>query len=361
MRKGESIYERKDGRFEGRYIKKYKDGKAVYGFVYAKTYNECKKKRNLIVYNTKVEKPKRVNNSGKDLNYLIDNWLIKKQLTLKESSYSSYYNLINQHIKNEIGKVKINKLNTDMINLYLNNKLSKGKLDSTGGLKKNTVYMICTVLRQVFKENNIQIDMMKIPLITGVGKSLYNDERKELISKLNSINNNISIGILLSLFLGLRKSEVCGIRYSDIDLENKVLHINNIVTRVKSFNTKNKTKLILTKPKTDRSMRVLPIPDKLVELIKGIKSDDSNVFLLSNTDKLMEPKTFYNHYKKILKELDIDYTYHDLRHTFATNCIENGIDYKSLMELLGHSNVTTTMNIYVHPSLNDKRNFINLL
>ena len=75
----------------------------------------------------------------------------------------------------------------------------------------------------------------------------------------------------------------------------------------------------------------------------------------------MDPRTFYNNYKIYLKKLNIKYTYHDLRHTFATNCIELGIDYKSLMELLGHSTITTTLNIYVHPTLNNKRDIVNKL
>ena len=295
------------------------------------------------------------------LNNLIYDWLNSKS-NIKESSYTRYYNLIEEHIKYDIGKVKINKLTSDVVNSYINNKLTNGKKDKTGGLSKNTVYDICNILKQVFKKNNININMIKISKCIGNGKSLYLYDKNKLINYLEKVDNNISLGILLSLNLGLRESEVCGIRFCDIDLKNKIININHIISRVKSFHTKNKTKLILSTPKTENSKRSLPIPNKLYNKLLILSSQyDENCFLLTGKNKFIDPRTFYNRYKKILKKLNIKYTYHDLRHTFATNCITIGIDYKSLMELLGHSSITTTMNIYAHPSMGTKRKYINKL
>lgn len=362
MRKGESIFKRKDGRYEARYVKKYVDGKAIYGSVYAKDYNECKRKRNQLLLNINTNKNVIKNSkNNKDLNYLIDNWF-KNKNNLKESSITKYYNVIEDHIRYDIGKTKITKLNSNLINNYIKNKLTNGRKDKSGGLSNNSVCTICNILKQVFKENNINVEIMKVKSIIGTGKSLHKEEKINLEKYLRNINNNISIGILLSLYLGLRESEVCGIRLKDIDINNKILKINYIVSRVKSFYTKNKTKLILSTPKTSKSKRQLPIPDKLINLLKNIKvNTKEEYFLLTNNTNFMDPRTFYYHYKKFLNVLNINYTYHDLRHTFATNCIELGIDYKSLMELLGHSNVSTTMNIYVHPTITNKRTFINLL
>lgn len=359
-RKGESIFKRNDGRFEGRYIKEYKDGKAIYGYVYAKTYNECKKKKNMYLIATKDEKTTAIK-SSKTLNILVSQWLESKG-KIKSSSYKRYYDLINQHIKNDIGKTKISSLNSKIVNKYINNKLQNGRLDKNGGLSQNTVYDICSILKQVFRENNISIKMIKVTKKIGVGKSLYTEEKEDLIEKLNAINSEISLGILLSLLLGIRESEVCGIRWCDIDLKNKIIQINHIVSRVKSFNTKYKTKLVLSTPKTENSKRVLPIPDKLYDKLLFFESKhNSDYFLLTGKSTFMDPRTFYNKYKKILDIINLDYTFHDLRHTFATNCIDIGIDYKSLMELLGHSNITTTMNIYVHPTMNTKRSYVNKL
>ena len=360
MRKGESIYKRKDGRYEARYIKGYVNGKATYGYVYAKTYNDCKKEKNRKILETgnpiELIKPQK---KDKTLNSLINCWLANKK-NIKDSTYSRYYDLINEHIRNDIGKYRVEKITDTIVNNYINRMLKKGRLDNTGGLSRNTVYDICSILKQVFTKNKIMINMIKISKHRGSGKSLYSSERSKLINLLNKEANGISTGILLSIYLGLRRAEVCGIKWEDIDLDNRVIYVKRTIARVKSFNSKNKTKLIISSPKSELSKRMLPIPNKIYNLLLNIKSSN-DCFLLTSDLSYMDPRTFYNYYKKYLKLVNINYTYHDLRHTFATNCIERGIDYKSLMELLGHANITTTMNIYVHPTLTSKRNFINKL
>ena len=254
-------------------------------------------------------------------------------------------------------------MTAEIVNDFLIKKLEYGKLDKTGGLSKNSVYDIALIIKQVLKANKIHLDIMPISKTIGKGKSMYSNDKKRLVDYLDNMICYDAIGILLSLLLGLRESEICGLKWKDIDLFNRVIHIERIVSRVKSFDTKNKTKLIITTPKSEKSIRTLPIPDKLYEILSKIKYQKNDEdYVLTGKKKFMDPRTYYNHYKKILSEIgNLDYTYHDLRHTFATNCNELGIDVKTLMELLGHSNISTTMNIYVHSSLENKRNFINQL
>ena len=145
-------------------------------------------------------------------------------------------------------------------------------------------------------------------------------------------------------------------------MEKRIININRIVSRVKSFNTRNKTKIIITPPKTLCSNRILPLPKKLYERIKNQRKESSeDSYILTCSSKCMDPRRFYNLYKKYLEVLNFNYTYHDLRHTFATRCVEIGIDPKTLMELMGHANILTTMNLYVHPTLSNKRYFIDKL
>ena len=218
MRKGESIFKRKDGRYEARYVKDYKDGRAVYGYVYADSYNKVKARRTEVLSRipSRIIKPRRVKN---DLNYLIDNWLNSKT-NLKESSYTKYYNLINEHIRNDIGKVKVPRLSSELVNNYIIRKLESGKLNRKGGLSKNTVYDICNILKQVFKANKKDINMVKIMKVVGVGKSIYSNEKIDLERILSKDDSLIAIGVQLSLLLGVRESEVCGIRFADIDIKN---------------------------------------------------------------------------------------------------------------------------------------------
>lgn len=364
-RKRECIFKRKDGRYEGRFIKEYKNDKPIYGYVYAHSYSECQRKRN-----TRIKSIKNDEINGelyyiripKTLNNLIFKWLRSKE-NIKSSSYTRYYNLIDKHIRNDIGKLSIHRINSNIIKKFINDKLDHGRLDGRGGLSRNTIYDLCNILKQVFKYNKLEIEVPKITKKVGMGRSLSPEDRKKLLKKLNEINNRVSIGIELSLLLGLRESEVCGIRFCDIDLKNKVIRINHIISRIRSFHTEFRTKLVLSTPKTEQSKRVLPIPSKLQDRLSYHYhvAEDKDYFLLTGRRKFMDPRTLYNNYKKILNKIDIEYTYHDLRHTFATNCIAVGIDYKSLMELLGHTNITTTMNIYAHPTMSTKRKYVNKL
>ena len=357
-RKGENIFKRKDGRYEGRYIREYKGNKAIYGYVYASTYIECKRKRALV----SLQKPKtKKKNNPNTLNKLIINWMDNKD-NIKESSFTKYYNIFNEHIKNEIGLIKISRLSEDIVKKYVNNKKHQLKKNSDEHLSPSTIYAIVNILRQVFKQNDINIKIENIKVITKKGKSLYEDEKDNFEKLLFNKDSTITTGILISLFLGLRESEVCGLKWEDIDLNRKIITVGRIISRVKSFNTRNKTKLIITAPKTLSSNRILPLPEKLCKRMLIQKNNcESNSYLLTGTNRFMDPRRYYNLYKKYLSELNLNYTYHDLRHTFATRCIELGIDAKTLMELMGHANVTTTMNLYVHPTLSNKRYFIDRL
>ena len=357
-RKGENIFKRKDGRYEGRYVKEYKNNRAIYGYVYANTYAECKRKRSL----ASLEKPKsKKKNSSIILNTLIINWLNNKD-NIKESSYTKYYNVFEEYIRKEIGLLKISKLNDEVIKKYINSKKHQVKLHSNDSLSSSTIYAIASVLRQTFKENNLNIKVESIKLVTKRGKSFSNKEKDSLEKLLFDKNSTVATGILISLLLGLRESEVCGLKWCDIDMEKRIININRIISRVKSFNTRNKTKIIITTPKTLCSNRVLPLPKKLYERIKNQrKESNENDYILTCSNRCMDPRRFYNLYKKYLEILNLNYTYHDLRHTFATRCVEIGIDPKTLMELMGHANILTTMNLYVHPTLNNKRYFIDKL
>ena len=186
--------------------------------------------------------------------------------------------------------------------------------------------------------------------------------RKKLEIYLFNHLNEISLGILLSLYTGLRIGEVCALQWNDIHLEKEMISIQKTVSRVRNFDaTDKKTKLLLIDAKTKNSIREIPIHKSLVCLLRklsvGKKETD---FILTSSHKMMDPRNYYNHYQRIIKKCHIaHYNYHSLRHTFATNCIELGLDPKSLSELLGHSDVKITLSLYVHPSLERKKEFIN--
>ena len=181
----------------------------------------------------------------------------------------------------------------------------------------------------------------------------------------NYVLNNLTsrnIGILLSLYSGIRIGELCALQWKDIDFKNNKLIISKTVQRIYiKDKDKNISKVIITSPKTKNANREIPINKDFIEILKKIKSDN-DYYILSNNEKYIEPRTYRKYFNKALKENKIKhFNFHSLRHTFATNCITLGCDYKTVSELLGHANVNITLNLYVHPRYSQKKKCIDLV
>lgn len=189
---------------------------------------------------------------------------------------------------------------------------------------------------------------------------LNRTEQAKLMQFLHKDMDISKAGIFLCLSTGLRLGEICSLKWGDIDPECKLLHVNRTVQRIKSMEGPSKTVLLETPPKSVFSNREIPIPDTLLSLLMAFKNNGQEYILCK--DKPMEPRTYQNHFKRYLGQIMVpDYNFHALRHTFATNCIDSGMDIKSLSEILGHSNVQITLDCYVHPSMDTKRKYIDAL
>ncbi len=163
------------------------------------------------------------------------------------------------------------------------------------------------------------------------------------------------LGLLISLFTGVRLGELCGLKWSDINFNLKYLKIERTVQRIKNFNMNNAPKTILSidEPKSMNSKRQIVIVDQLLEIITELKQKD-NLYILSNSEKPLDPRSFEIRYKNILKHANVDYkNFHTCRHTFATNCIREGMNTKILSQILGHASVKTTLDLYVHPNMEE--------
>lgn len=143
-------------------------------------------------------------------------------------------------------------------------------------------------------------------------------------------------------------------------MEQMLLHVNRTVQRIETKNGATKTALLETTPKSTFSFREIPISIMLASLLLRFKKEGQEYVLCA--DKPMEPRTYQNRFKAYLRASDCrEHNFHTLRHTFATNCIDNGMDIKSLSEILGHSDMQITLNRYVHPTMDTKRRYINTL
>ena len=166
----------------------------------------------------------------------------------------------------------------------------------------------------------------------------------------------------MALYTGIRIGEICALKWKDINFKNNTIIINKTLQRIyiKEQN-KNTSKIIISSPKTKNGMREIPISKQITKYLLNIKTDD-NDYIITGTIKYIEPRSYRTYFNKLLNKLNIrKVNFHVLRNTFATNCIIAGIDCKTVSELLGHSSVNITLNLYVHPKIEEKMKCINII
>lgn len=368
-RKGENIHKRKDGRWEGRYKKgRNADGAIIYGSVYGKTYREVREKLSLAVSNNEdVAIPR-----GKEREFreILDLWISNNRIKYKGATESKYQYLIDKHIVPELGNVKLSMLTAPKINAFLMKKMECGRLDQKGGLSPAYVRNIMLIISSAIKFASDE--GMCPPLKTAIYKPvipkeelqiLEFEQQKKLELFLTRDMNPTKIGVLISIYTGLRIGEICALSWENIDLKTNIIHVRHTVARVKDNTSKcGATKLIIDSPKTKASTRDIPIPSCLLPVLHEMKENAKSKYVVSDTAAFTSPRTYDYRYHKLLEECGMQpINYHALRHTFATRCIEAGVDAKSLSEILGHSNVGITLNTYVHSSMELKRSQIEKL
>ena len=367
-KRGENIRKRKDGRWEARYkIGINASQKITYGSVYAKTYREAKEKQ--------AEKQNEIlrtfpgNRKNYSFNEVADLWLENNRLRIKGSTVNRYQNLLITHIIPFIGNRRIDTITGTESNAFLADKLKSGRVDGKGGLAPSYVRSIMLVINSVISyavENR-----MRKPLDTRICKPqavkhelpiLTRLEQEKLVSLCCQQLDFTSIGVLLSLYAGLRIGEICALEWTDIDFCNRVIHVRKTIARIHAPGSRKGSVLAIEPPKTAASHRVIPLCSWLIPLLNQVKNKSVSNFVVSTTLQFVSPRTYDYRYHRLLMLAEIPrINYHALRHTFATRCIEAGMDVKSLSEMLGHANAAVTLNIYVHSSMDMKRNHIEKL
>lgn len=297
-------------------------------------------------------------------------WLLEKKDYIKESTYANYSNNIFNHIIPKLGNYYLNELNHKVIQDFLLELSKNGRKDNTGGLAEKTIKDITIIIKGSIKKGINEDKIKHIELTFNYPKDnkenkLYVLTKREQNKITNYVLENINsrnIGLLISLYSGIRIGELCALRWEDVDFKKNCLTINKTIQRVyiKDKN-KNISKVIITTPKTKNANREIPINKDFLEILKKVKSDKEH-YILTGNEKYIEPRTYRKYFNKVLDELKVKhFNFHSLRHTFATNCISLGVDYKTVSELLGHANVNITLNLYVHPRYSQKKKCIDLV
>lgn len=365
MRTGENIYKRKDGRWEGRYKNGYKpDGSAKYNSVYGKTYSEVKVKLEAF---KRAEKAPQKNVNIKLCDVALE-WLETAKIGVKESTYALYRRNVESHIIPHIGGLKLSQITSQRLTAFASDLILHGRCDGKGGLSPNTVQDICTLTGSILEyakkeyKANVSLEAPTVKVPEKEMRVLSLDEQQKLEIYLFANMDLIAIGCLLALYTGLRLGELCALKLSDFDLSSGTVKINKTMQRIKNHDDKNKakTKIIIDTPKSRASVRVLPLPGFLLEIIKKRYClAPCAFFLTGSVGRFMEPRAVEYRFKQITDKCNLKaVNFHALRHTFATRLAEHGTDIKTLAELMGHSSSKMTLK-YMHTSERQKRAVIN--
>ena len=288
---------------------------------------------------------------------VVELWQADKQQYVKKSTFAAYSLLITNHLLPAFaGNADIHE---EDVQQFVFKKLKEGLSQKS---VKDILIVLKMVLRFGVKYNLIAHRQIDIRFPTEREK-----QEVEVLSKVNQrkimefVKSNFTfqnLGIYICLSAGLRIGEVCALTWDDIDAEQGVIYVTKTIQRIYLVGKiEKRTEVIIDTPKSKNSIREIPMTRALLRLVKPLKKVvNGSFYVLTNSSAPTEPRTYRNYYKRLMKQLDIPaLKFHGLRHSFATRCIESNCDYKTVSVLLGHSNISTTLNLYVHPNMEQKK------
>ena len=326
-RKGENIYKRKDGRWEGRFIKSRDfSGKAIYGYVYGKTYTAVKEKLRCANDDTAG-----THFSSVEKNCIFESvlkeWLESERIKTKESTYAHYYQIVYSHLIPKLGSVQIVSITALLIERYMRQILENGRLDGKGGLSPKTANDILVVIKAAvaYAKNcdypiKCNLDKVLIKQKKRDIRVLSLDEQKKVTSVLLDKTDSVKFGILLSLYTGIRIGELCALKWDDINVERGVLSIRRTMQRIKDTSNHHdkQTKIIITEPKSSSSIRDIPMPPFILSVAKELRSGGNSYILSSDKNHFIEPRALQYRFCALIQESQIEkVNFHVLRHPYV--------------------------------------------
>ncbi|WP_330587145.1 tyrosine-type recombinase/integrase [Aminipila butyrica] len=288
-------------------------------------------------------------------------------IRVKPSTYESYYRCVTKYVipfYQEEGNEQLSVQTAMDFSSRINNYQGLSR-----SYKRKILTIYKTALRELLKdtsEYNTVLNAIFMPRLSGTDVLVLSVREQKLIEMAIVGSNDMKLlGVLLCFYTGIRLGEVCGLKWADIDFEAGTMVVARTVSRVKNFNqTGGKTTLYIGTPKSAHSNRKIPLPGFWIELVKKLKrnSFNDNFFILSDTERPLDPRKYQNLFQTLLKQSGVkSRKFHAIRHTFATRALELGVDIKTLSEILGHSNVSITLNIYAHSMFEQKKKAIEKL
>ena len=371
-----SVCRRPDGRWQGSItIGRDDRGRLIRKYFYGKTRKETSEKLNRAI--EELRDNRFINKSD---NPTVEQWCHEwlwsyKRNSVKQKTFDQYETILRTHIIPDIGDIRLADLKTMHIQRIINKMYDSG-------LSHRTIEVMKIVMHAALKQaqrnklvgenvcENVVLPRKQPKRI----RVLNEDEQTKLIAALK--DNYIGRGLLFALYTGMRRGEVLALKWSDYDKNEKTISITKALSRVRTYNKNgNKTMLTVTTPKTDTSIRTVPLIDKAVELLAEHKRKqerymelvgdyytDNDLIFSSSRGDYLDPGNFNRKLNKTVKNIGIaQISLHALRHSFATRGLEAEVSLKAMQELLGHSSITVTGDIYTHILKEQKRKEISKL
>lgn len=295
-------------------------------------------------------------------------WLERKKYEVRESTFANYTNLFLNNIIPCLGDIPCEQFNNKLIQMFAYWCKDKGGKDGKGISEhyiKDSLLLVKAVIRDGQDEGvfpDFAFKQIKIPktLQIETQKQVYTEkEYQKIIDYILKNISSKSVGILLGIYTGMRIGEICALQWKDINFEERIINVNKTIQRIYNpLDELETSKIVITPGKTKNSIRQIPITNDIVQILKTIKNEDS-FYILSNSKKPIEPRTYRKFYNKFMKETGVEpIKFHALRHTFASINIENGVDVKTISDILGHSDIAITLKTYTHTSQKAKEKAI---
>ena len=364
-RRGENIYKRKDGRYEGRYvIGKTPAGRTRFGYVYARQYAEVR----AMLLQRKAERLQADRPSSAYHGTLADwmeRWMEDELLdSVKESSWQTYRNLLTRHLLPRLGGYALMQLTPHVVYEFVEELESSGLAEST---VRGVYRLLSSAMRYALDEGVIRKNPCRRIHIQhrehGEQRVLNRSEQEKLRQ---TADDTRDLPALLSLYTGMRLGEICALKWTDIDWEQGTITVRRTVQRIAGRSIESngqRTLLMIGTPKSRRSCRVIPVPEFILALLRErMQNSGESPYVFGKASAAADPRTIQRRFSRLAKKLGLSGAhFHTLRHSFATCLLELGVDVKTVSALLGHGSARTTLDFYAHSLSEQQRAAVTLL
>lgn len=284
-------------------------------------------------------------------------WAQEKRMFVKKSTFAAYSLILSNHLLPAFGDMDV--INEEDVQQFVFDRLDSGRGHKT---VKDMLIVLKMVMKYAHKHGYMPYRQIDVRFPTERERSeLPVLCRTDQIRMMKYMTDNFSfrnLGVYICLSAGLRIGELCALKWENLDVTRGVIVVDKTIQRIYFVEDGERhTELLIDTPKSANSMREIPMTKELLRMVKPLrKIVNPSYFVLTNSSRPTEPRTYRNYYNKLIAEIGIPpLKFHGLRHSFATRCIEGRCDYKTVSVILGHSNISTTLNLYVHPNIDQKK------